>query len=84
MTSPNFVVIGLQIRKLNRRGAESVLDPEKPGLFRVEAWFLLDHKGIVKSCDSSWFQLIVMTLITTLNKNLMEIASDLQPKGFLS
>ena len=39
MTSPNFMVIGLQIRKLHR-GAESapppaVLDSKKPGLFRV-------------------------------------------------
>ena len=39
MTSPNFMVIGLQIRKLHR-GAESappaVLDSKKPGLFRVK------------------------------------------------
>ena len=38
MTSPNFMVIGFQIRKLHR-GAESappaVLDSKKPGLFRV-------------------------------------------------
>ena len=41
MTSPNFMVIGFQIRKLHR-GAESappppaVLDSKKPGLFRVK------------------------------------------------
>ena len=41
MTSPNFIVIGLQIEKLHR-GAESpppdVLDSKKPGLFRVKCY----------------------------------------------
>ena len=46
MTSPNFMVIGLQIRKLHR-GAESappppaVLDSKKPGLFRVKLYNIL-------------------------------------------
>ena len=46
MTSPNFIVIGLQIGKLHR-GAESalpppaVLDSKKPSLFRVQ----LDDSG---------------------------------------
>ena len=51
VTSSNFMVIGLQIRKL-QRGAESppslaVLDSKKPGLFRVKkigvcgAYFLI-------------------------------------------
>ena len=38
MTSPNFMVIGLQIRKLHRGWnppAPAVLDSKKPGLFRV-------------------------------------------------
>ena len=40
MTSPNFMVIGLQIRKLNGGGGRveslTVLDSKKPGLFRVK------------------------------------------------
>ena len=41
MTSPNFMVIGLQIRKLHRGGGirpppPAVLDSKKPGLFRVK------------------------------------------------
>ena len=41
MTSPNFMVIGLQIRKLHREAESTppppaVLDFKKPGLFRVK------------------------------------------------
>ena len=40
MTSPNFMVIGLQIRKLHRGGHNppplAVLDSKKPDLFRVK------------------------------------------------
>ena len=47
-------------------------------------WFPSDPNGIVKSCDPSWFQHITERLITTENKNLTEIASDLQRKRYLS
>ena len=41
MTSPNFMVIGFQIRKLHGGGGQNpalpaVLDSKKPGLFRVK------------------------------------------------
>ena len=42
MTSPNLMVIGLQIRKLDGGGGgrnlppQAVLDSKKPGLFRVK------------------------------------------------
>ena len=49
-----------------------------------KAWFLLDRNGIVKSYDLGWFKLIGERLIKTENKNLTKIASDLQPKRFLS
>ena len=57
MTSPNFMVIGFQIRKLHR-GAESapppaVLDSKKPGLFRVKINKLSTTDNILngKPCD---------------------------------
>ena len=50
----------------------------------AKACFPLDRTGIVKSCDSSWFQHIVERLITIENENLTEIASNLQPKRCLS
>ena len=51
---------------------------------RHKAWFPLDRKGIMKSCDSSRFWLIEERLITTEMKNLAEIGSYLQAKRFLS
>ena len=48
------------------------------------AWFPLNRTGIVKSCDSNWHQHIVERLITVENENLTEIASNLQPKRYLS
>ena len=44
---------------------------------------LVDRNGIVKSCDSSSFWLIVERLITVENNNLTEIGSNLQPQRFL-
>ena len=50
-----------------------------------KAWFPLDRNEIVKSRDSSRFlPVIVKRLIEIENKNLTEIASDLQRKRFLS
>ena len=51
---------------------------------KIKAWFPLDRNGIVKSCDSSRFWLIVERLITFENKYLTKIGSDLQLKRFLS
>ena len=47
-------------------------------------WYPLDRNGIVKSCDSSRFWLIIERLITFEYENRTEIGSDLQPKRFLS
>ena len=49
-----------------------------------KAWFPLARSRIVKSCDSSRFWLTAEKLVTTENKNLTEVGSDLQPKEFLS
>ena len=57
--------------------------PKIPSLL-PEAWFPLDRNRIVKSRDSSRFWLIAEKLITTENKSLIEIISDLQPERFLS
>ena len=56
--------------------SRSYMELLKPG-------FHQDRNGIVKSCDSNWFYLIVKTLIKIKNKNLTKIASDLQPKRSL-
>ena len=51
-------------------------------LRQLKAWFPLDRNGIVKSCDSIWFQLTVERLISIENKNLTKI--DFRHKRFLS
>ena len=48
------------------------------------AWFPIDRNRIVKSCDSSRFLVILARLITIESKNVTEIGSDFQSKGFLS
>ena len=52
-------------------------------LFTIKLAFPLNRNGIVKSCDSSRFWLIVARLITIENKNRTEIGSDLQSKNFV-
>ena len=63
MTSPNFMVIGLQIRKLHRGGAPpflALLDSKKPGLLRVKVWsdvekefHMPDQKSVKKNLKAT-------------------------------